>query len=389
MSYVYVRGIATALALMALTGQAYAEPSDPWVRAWGLNSAGQLGNGSTLDQQTPSAVTGLARDDVQQLAGGGLSDVTSFAVALLHDGTVRSWGGNSAGQLGDGTTTSRSFAASVAGLSGVSSVTAGGNFALAVRGGRVLAWGDNSYGQLGNGASAAANAPATSRPVRVQSLDKVKDIGAGCAHTVALREDGTVWTWGRNSNAQLGDGSTTDRNTPGRVAGLSDVVGIAVGCHHTLALLADGSVRAWGRNANGQLGNDSTEASPVPVPVHHLENVASVHVGGHHSLAVLDDGGVRAWGWNADGQLGDGSTVNRTTPVPVPGLTGVTSLTGSWKHTLALLDDQSVLGWGDNGSGQLGNGTTSPSLSPVTALPPGSGTTRVATSTSWKTSYAY
>ncbi|WP_369146896.1 RCC1 domain-containing protein [Streptomyces sp. R44] len=386
MTYAYARGAACLALLCLAVSPAHAEPRDPWVRAWGLNTAGQLGNGSTLDQQTPSSVPGLARSDVRELAGGGGNNANSFALALLNDGTVQSWGGNSNGQLGNGTTTSQGFPATVAGLSGVSRVAAGVHFAFAVRGGRVLAWGDNAFGQLGNGLTDSA---ATTRPVAVQSLDKVKEVAAGCYHAAALREDGTVWTWGRNTDGQLGIGSATDQNTPKKVPDLVDAVAIAIGCYHTVALTADGTVKAWGRGGYGQLGNDSTTSSQSPVDVQHLDSVARIYSGGYHNFAVLDDGSVRAWGWNAAGQLGDGTTVDRTTPVPAPGLSGVRALAGGWKHTLAVLDDGSVLAWGDNGSGQLGDGTTTASPTPVLALPQGSGTTRVAASTVWKASYAY
>ncbi|MFE5910735.1 RCC1 domain-containing protein [Streptomyces wedmorensis] len=395
MSYpAYARAVvAAALTLTALATSAapvHAEPRDPWVRTWGLNIGGQLGNGTTLDQTTPGSVAGVARGDVRELSAGGFNSNLSFALALLNDGTVLSWGGNTSGQLGDGTTTQRGFPATVAGLSGVSSISAaGGPFALAVRGGRVLAWGTNAYGQLGNGLTTPdASGPAT-RPVAVQSLNRVKDVSGGCEHSVALREDGTVWTWGRNHLGQLGIGTRSDRNTPQKVPGLEDVVAVSAGCAHSLALTAEGTVKAWGRNNRGQLGDDSTEDSPVPVDVRHLDGVTKVFVGAYQSYAVLDDGTVRAWGWNGQGQLGDGTTVDRTTPVPVPGLSGVQELAAGWQHALAVLVDQSVLAWGNNSNGQLGNGTTDSSPTPVTALPPGSGATRVAASVANKSSYAY
>ncbi|MFB7612155.1 RCC1 domain-containing protein [Streptomyces gardneri] len=390
----YVRAmVAAAVALAALAvpaAPAHAEPRDPWVRAWGLNIGGQLGNGTTLDQPTPGSVTGVARGDVRELSAGGFNSNVSFALALLSDETVLSWGGNTSGQLGNGTTTTQSFPAAVAGLSGVTSVSAaGGPFALAVRGGRVLAWGANAYGQLGNGQTTADKDGLTTRPVAVQSLNRVRDVSGGCEHSVALREDGTVWTWGRNHLGQLGNGTRSDRNTPQRVPGLDDVVAVAAGCAHSVALTADGTVKAWGRNDKGQLGNDSAEDSAAPVDVQHLDSVTKVFAGAYQSYAVLDDGTVRAWGWNGQGQLGDGTTVDRTTPVPLPGLSDVQEMAGGWQHTLAVLTDQSVLAWGNNSNGQLGNGTTHSSPTPVTALPPGSGATRVAASVANKSSYAY
>ncbi|MGW4055682.1 RCC1 domain-containing protein [Streptomyces sp. NPDC004779] len=388
-SYLRAAG-ALSLTLACLAAPAHAEPRDPWVRAWGLNIGGQLGNGTTLDRTTPGSVTGLARADVRELSAGGFNSNLSFALALLTDGTVLSWGGNTSGQLGDGGTAQRGFPAAVAGLSGVSTVAAaGGPFALAVRDGRVLAWGTNAYGQLGNGLTTPDGAGSTTRPTGVQSLDGVEDVSGGCEHSVALRKDGTVWTWGRNSVGQLGNGGDTDRNTPQKVPGLDDVVAVAAGCLHTLALTADGTVKAWGHNAKGQLGDARTEHSKVPVDVQHLDGVAKVFAGAYQSYAVMRDGSVRAWGWNGLGQLGDGTTTDRTTPVPLPLPDGVLEIAGGWQHALAVLADGSVVAWGDNGNGQLGNGTTAASLAPVTALPAGSGSARVAASVANKSSYAY
>ncbi|MGW5424077.1 RCC1 domain-containing protein [Streptomyces sp. NPDC003943] len=387
MTYSFVR-IATVLAaVVALAAPAHAEPSDPWVRAWGQNNSGQLGNGSTLDQLTPSPVQGLARTDVRELTSGGWAANQVFGLALLNDGTVRSWGGNVNGQLGDGTTVNRGFPAAVAGLSGASGIAAGLDFALALRDGRMLAWGNDSYGQLGDGLPNATGV--VTRPIAVQSLNKVKRISAGCQFAVALREDGTVWTWGRNHEGQLGDGTTDDRATPRRVPGLENIVAVRAGCRHVLALTADHTVKAWGRNGNGELGNDSTEPSPSPVDVKLLDGVAEIFAGPYHNFALLDDGSVRAWGANWQGQLGDGTRTDQSIPVPLPELNGVTSLLGGYNFSLALLDDQSVLAWGENDLGQLGDGSTTSSSAPVVALPPGSGTTRLATATSWKSSYAY
>ncbi|MFE7600954.1 RCC1 domain-containing protein [Streptomyces sp. NPDC057494] len=387
MTYAYARGAAACLALLALTlSPAHAEPRDPWARAWGQNNSGQLGNGSTLDQLTPSAVKGLARSDLRELTSGGWTTDQVFALALLSDGTVQSWGGNVSGQLGDGTTANRAFPAPVAGLTQVSDIAAGLDFALALRGGRVLAWGADAHGQLGDGLPDPAT-PVT-RPVAVQSLGGVKEIGAGCDFGVALREDGTVWTWGRNHEGQLGNGTTTNRSTPQRVPGLENIVAVRPGCRHTLALTADHTVKAWGKGSGGELGNDTTERSTTPVDVRQLDDVAEVFAGPYHNFALLDDGSVRAWGENWAGQLGDGTRTKRTTPVPLPGLDGVSSLLGGYQHSLALLDDGAVLAWGENDLGQFGDGSTRSSPAPVPALPPGSAS-RLASATAWKSSYAY
>ncbi|MFI6648808.1 RCC1-like domain-containing protein [Streptomyces sp. NPDC050529] len=325
------------------------------VYAWGRGVYGQLGNGSLVLQPTPGDVQGLARDDVKELAGGGDIDKNTFAVALLKDGTVKSWGANVTGQLGNGTLTAQPFPATVAGLSGVSEISAGGTHALAVRGGRVLGWGSNAKGQLGNGLTAADPGGVQKLPVEVQSLNKVKDVGAGCDFSAALRQDGTVWTWGEGANGRLGTGDNTVRNTPQKVKDVADIVSISVGCNHVPALTADGTVKAWGKNTEGELGNDSITDSNVAVDVAYLDGVARISANQYTNFAVLDDGSVSAWGWNAFSQLGDTTTVNRTTPVPVDALQGVTDIVGGYDYTVASLDDGSAISWGNNATFQLGD----------------------------------
>ncbi|MFF0749735.1 RCC1 domain-containing protein [Streptomyces sp. NPDC004267] len=368
--------------------------TDPWVRAWGENAQGQLGNGSVLAQQTPAAVTGIARDDVRKLSGGGggaAAAANGFAVALLKDGTVKSWGSNATGQLGNGTTTAQSFPGTVAGLSGVSAISAGLNHVLAVKGGRILSWGSNASKQLGTGQDPTNPAKT---PLPVQSLDKVKDVGAGCDFSVALRQDGTVWTWGKGDNGRLGTGplpANTNRDTPQRVPDLTDIESISVGCEYVLALTADGTVKSWGKGTEGQLGNDTLVDSNKPVDVSYLDAVAKVFATNATSFAVLDDGSVSAWGKNTDRQLGDGTAANRTTAVVLDQLVGVQDIAGGLNYTIAALDNGSVIGWGANDVAQLGDGTTTGTTgtSTVTALPPGSQVTHVTTTMTGKSSFAY
>ncbi|MFD3653681.1 RCC1 domain-containing protein [Streptomyces sp. NPDC058620] len=386
--------LTTTLTLAALAAPclpAHAAPSDPWVRAWGINNLGQLGNSTYVNQQTPADVQGIARDSVREMSGGGDADKNSFAIALLKDGTVKSWGANLTGQLGNGTLVAQPFPGAVAGLSGVSEVSAGSNHVLAVRGGRVLSWGSNAKGQLGNGVTAADPAGVQKTPVDVQSLNKVKDVGAGCDFSVALRQDGTVWAWGDGANGRIGNGDNTNvaRNTPQRVKDLEDIVSISVGCAHVLALTADGTVRSWGKNTEGELGNDSMADSNVPVDVHHLDGVAKISANAYTNFAILDDASVSAWGKNDVGQLGDDTTTIRTTPVPIAPLQGATEVVSGFDYTVAALDDGSVISFGANANAQLGDGTVTATRKPVTVLPAGSGVAHVAAATTGKSTFAY
>jgi alpha-tubulin suppressor-like RCC1 family protein len=192
-----------------------------------------------------------------------------------------------------------------------STIIGGGSHSLGLRtDGTVRAWGYNANGQVGDGTT-------TNRfsPVTVSSLGSVLAISGAGLFSVALKPDGTVWAWGNNAYGQLGDGTTTQRNTPVKVSGLSNVSAIAAGVYHMLALKNDGTVWAWGYNAYGQVGNGTTTNRLTPVQV--LTGVTAIGAGGYHSLAVKTDGTVRAWGDNTYGQVGDGTTTQRNTPVKV------------------------------------------------------------------------
>ncbi|MGC2423221.1 MAG: hypothetical protein WA666_02575, partial [Nitrospirota bacterium] len=224
----------------------------------------------------------------------------------------------------------------------------------------VWAWGDNEYGELGDGTTTQRNTP-----VQVGGLTGVTAVAGGYDHTIALKSDGTVWAWGWNAHGQLGDGTTTDRYTPVQVNGLTGVIAIADGRGHTVALKSDGTVWAWGWNAHGQVGDGTTTDRYTPVQVTDLMGVTAIAGGIFQTIVLKSDGTVWAWGWNAHGQVGDGTTTDRYTPVQVSGLTGVTAIAGGGPHTIALKSDGTVWAWGYNGFGQLGDGTTTDRYTPV------------------------
>jgi alpha-tubulin suppressor-like RCC1 family protein len=266
----------------------------------------------------------------------------------------------------------------VANLNGVTAVDAGDRHTLALKqDGTVWAWGRNQYGQLGDGTTVEEGCACRVTPAPVVGLTDVVAIRGGTYHSLALKDDGTVWGWGRNFTGQLGDGSITDRLTPVQVktiggSPLTGVVAIAAGDGHNLALKGDGTVWAWGWNRYGQLG-DGTSASdeylPWPVQVKGaggsgvLTGVTAIAAGERHSLAIRSDGTAWAWGWNIYGQLGDGTEGRndcsfgdacRQTPVQVSGLAGVRAIAGGGKHSLAVTDDGQVWAWGANDNYQLG-----------------------------------
>nr|WP_026269737.1 Ig-like domain repeat protein [Salinispora arenicola] len=205
------------------------------ILAWGDNSFGQFGNGSTTSSSTPVAVSLPAGTTVTAIAG---SDTHSLA--LTSAGTVLAWGGNSSGQLGNGSTTSSSTPVAVSLPAGttVTAIAAGAGHSLAVTStGAALAWGSNSVGQLGNGSTADSSLPVT---VNVPTGSALTGVAIHRDHAVATTSAGTALAWSRNNEGQLGDGSTTDRSTPVAVslpAGTT-LAAIAAGDDHSLALVA-------------------------------------------------------------------------------------------------------------------------------------------------------
>jgi hypothetical protein len=288
---------------------------------------GQLGDGTVTDRLSPVQVPGLS----------GVVDIASghyHSLALLADGTVRAWGYNSFGQLGNGATTSAQRTPVVAGpLTDVVAIAGGRDMSYALRSdGTVWGWGLNTTGQLGDGTTTMRT-----RPVRVGSLTGVTAITGGRDHGLAVRSDGTVWGWGDNTQGQVGDGSLTNRLSPVQVSGLSGAVEVAAGAYHSLARLSTGAVRSWGQNSNGQLGDGTTTRRTLPVAVPGATGATAIAAGRQHSLAIVANGAIRAWGSNATGQLGDGSLTDRTSAVTVGGITGAAEVSAGRDHTVALV----------------------------------------------------
>ena len=182
-------------------------------------------------------------------------------LALLTDGTVRAWGANDAGQIGDGSTTERLTPVPVPGLSGVRALAVGDGFSLAIKAdGTVQAWGRNDFGELGDG-TAPTNRPT---PGPVSTLNGVSLLAARGLHTLALRAVAGGCGWGLNNTGQVGDGTTTNRFTFVPVSGLSSVRTVSACGVHSLALLADGTVRAWGFNGEGEVGDGTNDEPSHP-----------------------------------------------------------------------------------------------------------------------------
>lgn len=278
------------------------------VRCWGINTTGQLGDGTTDDRALPNPVPELDQGVVSVVAG------RRHSCALTDSGSVKCWGANNQGQIGDGTETNRLSPVDVSGLaSGIQQITAGFSHVCALTdAGGVKCWGYNQFGQLGDNSTTSR-----STPVAVSGLDSgVQSVHAGFDHTCALMISGGLKCWGKNGSGRLGDGTTEQRLVPVDVTGLpGGVLAVAPGNLHTCAIIKGGSVWCWGHGGTGQLGTEALKMSPVPVQNQFLTGgVVHIVSGSHHICIILGNGGSRCWGHNGSGQCGNTGLNNSFSP---------------------------------------------------------------------------
>jgi len=369
--------------------------SDAKIKTWGSNMAGQIGNGGSAPVNVPTEIVSLELQRTIVTAGAWKQSYT-----LRADGSVLAWGDNTEAQLGDGTVNSRSLPERVDGVENIIALTGGNSNVLALRSdGTVWGWGQNIYDQMGPNALPGLGCPAGHNdkvcvPISM-GLTDVKAIAAGTYFHLAIKDDGTLWAWGQNSHGQLGDGGTSDSATPIQVREpgspsmfLEGVISVAAGGGHTIALLGDGSPWTWGRNTNCELGQGGCCLGgaqqcqpqqlfppdvllPQPVPGLSAPMTAVTTALYHHTLVLDQHGLVWAWGNNGTGQLGNGALPGVSALpgfVRGPGGAGflqdIVAIAAGGFHSLAIQANGSLLGWGDNSSGQLADGTTNSSPFP-------------------------
>jgi len=344
---------------------ACARVSNGMVRCWGQNDFGQLGNGTvSASSSSPVTVSGLT--NVLQVATGA-----SHSCAVLTDNTVRCWGLNSTGQLGNGNTTSSSIPVVATGLANVTALSLGDYHSCGLLStGGISCWGKNNSGQTG---TTPVGASYQVVPTATAITSGATAVSAGGFHTCAI-VGGGLKCWGDNTSGQLGTAGVPAQNsvTPLDVPGLtSGVTSVSSGDLHVCAV-ASGAVQCWGDNQFGQLGNGASSLTPTTSPggVAGLAGVVEVASGLVFSCARLSDQTIKCWGRNTEGEIGDGTTADKFSPTSVSGISTATSLTAGGVSACSILANNQTRCWGYGGFGGLGNGSTSDALTPVVVVYP-------------------
>ncbi len=335
---------------------------------WGLNDRGQLGDGTVISKSTPTQETTAASNWAIVAASIPFNSATlNHTAAVRADGTLWAWGDNSSGQVGDSTSGNQRSAATQENLHATNwtAVAAGDGHTVAVRSdGTLWAWGRNNAGQLGDGTFTIRTVP-----TQIGSATTWIAVAAGGDHTLALRSDGTLWAWGDNNFGQVGDGTSgNQRLSPVQIGTDTTWTAVAAGANHSVALRSNGTVWTWGLGTSGQLGHGNTanRLSPMQVAFAPANEWASIAAGSEHTVAIRSDGTLWAWGNNSSGQIGDNTGVNRTLPTQEnTGATTWAQAAAGLRHTIAVKTDGTLWAWGDNTDGELGDGTAAPKFVPT------------------------
>ena len=347
------------LSIAAGYGHSLAVKTDGTLWTWGRNGSGQLGDGTAINKSSPVQIGALTN---WVYAAGG----QNHSLAIKTDGTLWSWGYNVYGGLGDGTTISKSSPVQVGLLTDWSLNINGGvvGFTIAIKtNGTLWSWGYNFYGQLGlNDLNTRLS------PVQVGSDNTWSSISCnsrgGCL--LALKTNGTLWSWGQNQYGQLGLGDIIYRSSPVQVGILNNWSKISVGNYSALAIKTDGTLWTWGYNTTGSLGLNDIIYRSSPVQVGSDNTWSSTYAFGTSVLAYKTNGTLWVWGRNSEGQLGLNDIIARSSPVQISGLTNWLAISSSgYQNVLAVKADKSLWSWGYNFYGQLATGNIVYRSSPV------------------------
>ena len=301
-----------------------------------------------------------------QVLSGTFAAGDVHSLSIHADGTLWAMGDNGYGQLGlPASVRATGTWMQVGTATDWVQVAAGGYHSLGLKAnGTLWTWGYNTYGQLGTATNLGTQEP-NPTPTQV-GTERYTQVAAGLSHSLALRADGALYAWGRNLYGQLGSTSTSGTNpvttTPTRV-GTAAYTQVVAGQEYSLGLRADGSLWAWGYNRAGQLGNATNmgteNANPTPTQVG-TALYTKVAAGSSHTLALRADGTLWAWGSNNDGRLGNSVPLGNSTATPTQvGTERYVQLAAGDSHSLGLRADGALYAWGRNDFGQLGSSSPS------------------------------
>lgn len=323
----------------------------------GRNYEGQLGDGTNVDR-----IQVWKNENIPPISFIETAYNTSFAIDM--EGIMYGWGDNLYCQTGDGSRAYRETPYMINLYNAISISTASSHSAAVKNDGTVWTWG-SSNGIFKNQTDTGGI------PQKVPNFSGAKEIYAGDGgFTLALKQDGTVWAWGYNGLGQLGNGTTTNTSTPVQVKDpsgtgyLNGIQHISGGKNCSFAIKSDGTVFGWGYNDTNQLGIDNIVKTTLPVEIPNLTNIDKIVGGNDYGLALKNDGTVWAWGNNTKGQLGLGDTTIRETPVQISSLTNVIDISAGTSLSIAAKEDGTVYTWGDNSGKALGNVTNTSSYQP-------------------------
>lgn len=323
--------------------------SDGTLWAWGSNHDGQIGVGSSDGEFTGPIRVGTENTWVSIEAG------MTHSFGLKSDGTLWAWGNNSNGELGNGSLIDSPNPYKISTDNKWLSIAVADYHTLGLKSnGTIWVWGNNSFLGLGEGLGTATN---KARPVQLGADSNWVGVTVGSFRSFGLKSDGTLWAWGANPKGQLGDGTKADRILPIQIGSDKNWVTIATGANydsHTIGLKSNGTLWSWGLNSNGQLGDGTNTDRISPAQIGTDNNWVSVAIGLASSIALKSDGTLWGWGDNSSGQLGDGSTIDKSTPIQIGTDNNWTSLTVGRLHTIGLKSNGTLWSWGESRYGQLG-----------------------------------
>ncbi len=290
-----------------------------------------------------------------------------FTVGLQEDNTLWSWGVNANHELGDGTTSSRNYAVQI-GTDTWSKFTVGDYHVLGIKSdGTLWSWGDNSVGQLGTGTSGSD----VTIPTQIGTETNWAQITTGRQHSIGIKTDGTLWTWGFGDNSALGDGTTITKLTPTQIGTSNDWAKVYAGYYQTLAIKTNGTLWVWGSNlGGGGLGDGGVDDLLNPTQVGTDTNWVEIAAGNAHSVAIKSNGTMWSCGANFVGQLGTGDYSDAILFTQIGTDSDWVKIAVGIDHNLAIKSNGTLWSWGLNLDGQIGNGVidataTNSVLSPI------------------------